>query len=140
MVKTAWHSWRPALTGSVSSSAGGGQCGERRTSECPASDVMGILVVELGKRVRWTFGVQAPAARTRRVQGMVVCSRVEVLRMVMLERVPDGERLIDMALAGWCSWTLRDWQLSMRKRQRSNGSLMEEVQYFKHGLITVYSS
>ena len=100
MVKTAWHSWRPALTGSVSSSAGGGQCGERRTSECPASDVMGILVLELGKRARWTFGVQAPAARTRRVQGMVVCSLVEVSRMVTFERVPDGERMTDTALAG----------------------------------------
>ena len=108
MVKTAWHSWRPALTGSVSSSAGGAQCGERMISECPASDVMGILVLEFGKRVRWTSGVQAPAARTRRVQGTVVCSWVEVSRMVTLEGVPDGERLIEMALAGWCSWTWRD--------------------------------
>lgn len=40
----------------------GGQCGERRTSECPARDVMGMRVLELGKRVRWTWGVQAPAA------------------------------------------------------------------------------
>lgn len=70
-------------------------------SECPARDVMGILVFEVGKRVRWTWGVQAPAARTRRVQGSVFCSWVEVLRMVMVERVPDdGERVMDMALAG----------------------------------------
>ena len=41
---------------------GGGQRGERRTSECPARDVIGMLVLELGKRVRWTWGVQAPAA------------------------------------------------------------------------------
>lgn len=46
----------------MSSSKGGGQCGERRTSECPASGVMGIRVLELGKRVRWTSGVHAPAA------------------------------------------------------------------------------
>ena len=69
-------------------------------SECPASDVMGILVLEVGKRVRWTWGVQAPAVRTRRVQGSVVCSWVEVLRMVMVERAPDGERVMDMALLG----------------------------------------
>lgn len=43
--------------------------------------------------------------------------------MDMLERAPDGERMMEMALAGWCNWTPRDWQLSMRKRQRSNGSL-----------------
>ena len=41
---------------------GGGQHGERRTSECPARDVIGMVVLELGKRVRWTWGVQAPAA------------------------------------------------------------------------------
>lgn len=100
MVKTAWQSWRPTLAGSVLSSAGGGQCGERRTSECPASDVMGILVFDFGKRVRWTSGVQAPAARTRRVHGRVVCSCVEVLMMVILERAPDGERVMEVALAG----------------------------------------
>lgn len=43
--------------------------------------------------------------------------------MVMLERVPDGERVMELALAGGCSLTPRDWQLSRRKRQRSNGSL-----------------
>ena len=83
-----------------SAARGGGQCGERTISECPASDVIGILVAESGKRVRWTCGVQAPAARTRRAQGSVVCSWVEVSRMVTLARVPDGERVMDMALAG----------------------------------------
>ena len=96
------------LIGSVLSSAGGGQCGERRTSECPASDVMGILVFEFGKRVRWTSGVQAPAASTRRAQGSVVDSWVEVLRIVRLERVPNGERVTEMALAGWWSRAPRD--------------------------------
>ena len=88
------------MAGSVPSRAGGGQCGERRISEWPARDVMGILVFEWGKRVRWTSGVQAPAARTRRAQGRVVVSWVEVSRMVMLDRVPDGERVMEMALAG----------------------------------------
>ena len=110
-MKTAWQSCGRAsalLIGSVLSSAGGGQCGERRTSECPASDVMGILVFEFGKRVRWTSGVQAPAASTRRAQGSVVDSWVEVLMMVMLARVFDGERVMEMALAGWWSRTPRD--------------------------------
>ena len=69
---------------------------------------MGILVLEFGKRVRWTSGVQAPAASTRRVQGTVVDSWVEVLRMVILESVPDGERVRAIALAGWWSRTPRD--------------------------------
>ena len=50
--------------------------------------------------------------------------------MVMLERVPDGERVTEMALAGWCIWTARDWQLSRRKRQRSSGSL-ERISVFR---------
>ena len=69
---------------------------------------MGILVLDFGNRVRWTCGVQAPAASTRRVQGTVVASWVEVLRMVMLEMVSDGERVMEMALAGWWSRTPRD--------------------------------
>ena len=69
---------------------------------------MGILVFDSGKRARWTSGVQAPAASTKRVQGTVVGSWVEVLKMVMLDRVFDGERVIEIALAGWWSRTPRD--------------------------------
>lgn len=66
VVKTAWQSLAAGsvlllFSGAVGG-GGGGQCGERRTSECPARDVMGMVVLELGKRVRWTCGVHAPAA------------------------------------------------------------------------------
>ena len=43
--------------------------------------------------------------------------------MVTVERVPDGERAMEMALAGWWRWTWWDWHCCMRKRQRSNESL-----------------
>ena len=42
----------------------------------------------------------------------------------MVERAPDGERVVEMALAGWCKCTLWDWQRSMRKRQSRSGSLL----------------
>lgn len=43
----------------------GGHSGERRRTECPARDEMGILKEELGKRFENTWGVQAPAAKSR---------------------------------------------------------------------------
>ncbi len=110
----------------MSSSAGGGHRGERRTSECPASDVMGIRFRDSGKSVRWTDGVQAPAARTRRVHEMVVWCWMEVLRRVMVESAPDEERVMEIGVAGWWRCTLRDWQDDMRKRQRRRGSLLRK--------------
>jgi hypothetical protein len=85
---------------------------------------MGREREEVGKRVRWTWGVQAPAARTREVQGIVVSSCVEVFRRVVVERVPDGVRVIEIGLAGWWRWTFWERHLFMRKRQRSRGSLL----------------
>lgn len=106
------------LHGTEDGDAVGGQCGDRRRREWPARDVMGILVFEDGKRARWTWGVQAPAARTRRVQGRVVLLGGnefpgEVV-MRMLSRAPDEVREMERALAGWWSWTPRERQASRR--------------------------
>jgi len=48
------------------------QCGEEITMLWPAKGEMGILRGEAGKRVEKTFGVQAPLARRRDVQGTFV--------------------------------------------------------------------
>ena len=84
---------------------GGGQCGERRRRECPAREVMGILVREEGKRAWWTWGVQAPAARTSRLQGRVIFCGGEGdagrVVMCMLSSEPDGVREMERARAGW---------------------------------------
>lgn len=49
------------------------QCGEEITMLWPAKGEIGILRLEQGKRVRKTFGVQAPLANRRDVQGTVRC-------------------------------------------------------------------
>jgi hypothetical protein len=49
------------------------QCGEEITILWPAKDEMGRLRFKEGKRVERTFGVQAPLAKRREVQGTVVC-------------------------------------------------------------------
>ena len=55
---------------------------------------------------------------------MVVWCWVEVSRRVMVESAPDEERVMEIGVAGWWRWTLRDWQDDMRKRQRRRGSLL----------------
>ena len=121
-MKTAWHS---VSRGSVESSLGTGQRGERRTRLWPAREVIGRWRSDVGKRVRWTVGVQAPAARMRWVQGRIVVALVEVFRISIEERVPEGVWVRQMGLAGWWRWTLWVRQESRRKRQRSRGSLGE---------------
>jgi hypothetical protein len=49
------------------------QWGEEITMLWPARDEMGRLTVEEGKRAEKTFGVQAPLAKRRDVQGTVGC-------------------------------------------------------------------
>ena len=70
---------------------------------------MGRSSFEAGKRVRKTVGVQAPAVRMRRVQGIEVsCWRAwdgggegEVMRME--ERAPvSGDAVTEMGREGWC--------------------------------------
>ncbi len=121
-MKTAWHS---VSLLSVVSSFGGGQSGERSTRLWPAREVIGRWSLDVVKRVRWTVGVQAPAARMRWVQGRVVVSLVEVFRIWIEESEPEGLWVRERGLAGWWSWTLRARQESRRKRQRSRGSLGE---------------
>lgn len=55
----------------------------------------------MGKRVRWTVGVQAPAARMRWVQGRVVVLLVEVFRISREESEPEGSWMRERGLAGW---------------------------------------
>jgi len=95
---------------------GAGQCGERKRREWPASDVIGILTLELGKSVEKTFGVHAPAARTRREHGISISLGGSLLKMRvrMLERAPDWSRDTETAWAGWCSCTPRARQMAMR--------------------------
>lgn len=120
VVKTAWHSVFPW---SVVSSLGGGHSGEWSTRLWPAREVIGRWSLDVGKRVRWTVGVQAPAARMRWVQGRVVVSLVEVFTISIEESGPEALRERESGLAGWWRWTLRARQESRRKRQRSRGSL-----------------
>lgn len=49
--------------------------GLRTRREWPASEEMGIRVVDSGKREMKTWGDQAPEVMTRRVHGTVVCVR-----------------------------------------------------------------
>lgn len=56
---------------------------------------------------------------------MVVVALVEVLRISIEERVPEGVWVRQRGLAGWWRWMLRARQESRRKRQRSKGSLGE---------------
>ena len=97
VVKTAWHSVPPL---SVLSSFGGGHSGERSTRLWPAREVIGRWILDVEKRVRWTEGVQAPAARMRWVQGRVVVSLVEVFIIWIDERVLEGLRVRERGLAG----------------------------------------
>ena len=80
---------------------GGGQWAERRRMECPAKEVIGISILDDGKRVRWTWGVQAPAARTRRLQGRVISrggkAESERLAMRMASREPEAVRETERA-------------------------------------------
>ena len=82
-----------------------GQWGERRRRECPAKEVIGMSILDDGKRVRWTWGVQAPAARTRRLQGRVISREGEAgaerFAMRMLSRMPEAVRETERAWAGW---------------------------------------
>ena len=50
---------------------------------------------------------------------------VEVFRISIEERVPEGVWVRQRGLAGWWRWTLWVRQESRRKRQRSRGSLGE---------------
>ena len=59
------------------------------------------------------------------MHGMVVVLLVEVFRISIEEREPEGLWVRQRGLAGWWSWTLRARQESRRKRQRSRGSLRE---------------
>lgn len=61
-MKTAWQ---PA------GSWVGVQWGDVMVILWPAREVIGRWVGEVGKRVRWTSGVQAPDARIRFLQGTV---------------------------------------------------------------------
>ena len=122
VVKTAWHSVSPL---SMVSSFGGGHSGERSTRLWPAREVIGRRSFDVGKRVRWTVGVQAPAARMRWVQGRFVVSLVKVFKSSIEESGPEGLRVRETGLTGWWRWTLRARQESRRKRQRSRGSLGE---------------
>ena len=122
-MKTAWHS---VSLWSVVSSFRGGHSGERSTRLWPAREVIGRWSLDVGKRVRWTVGVQAPAARMRWVQGRVVVSLVEAFNIWMEESAPERLRVRERGLAGWWRWTLRARQESRRKRQRSRGSLGED--------------
>ena len=92
---------------------------------------MGRSSFEAGKRVLKTVGVQAPAVRMRRVQGMEIgCvwgredeEAVEVMRTE--ERAPvSGDVVMAMGRKGWCRWTPRDTQIDRRKRERRRGSLV----------------
>ena len=77
MVKRAWH---PAEGAELSvlvekdapdSSSPIFHLGDFVSREWPARLLMGILSLELGKSMRCTCGVQAPAVRIRRVHGRV---------------------------------------------------------------------
>lgn len=89
---------------------GGGHRGERSSRLCPAREAIGSLRGEPGKRVLNTWGVQAPAARTRRRRGTVVVVLEvvgnavdglvrEVIVMDSMESLE--ERVTEVARAGW---------------------------------------
>lgn len=63
--------------------------------------MIGRWSLDVGKRVRWTVGVQAPAARMRWVQGRVVVLLVEVFRISREESEPEGSWMRERGLAGW---------------------------------------
>ena len=62
---------------------------------------MGMAFLARGKRASKTRGVHAPAVIMRREQGIMVDEEGCVVEpMVMDERVPEGEKLMDVAREG----------------------------------------
>src|SRR5882762_4489415 len=60
--KTAWQPvMTPSTNGRLYESLV--QCGERSTTECPETCVMGSVIVEAGKSAEKTRGVHTPAVR-----------------------------------------------------------------------------
>lgn len=68
--------------------------------EWPARLVMGMLFLDLGKRVLKTLGVQAPAVITRREQGIVVVSSKFLGEVMVIDETVPSE--------SWLTHTGRD--------------------------------